>query len=68
MLDATRGQFLLGFTEIGAEEDLVVEYNKETHACQVGIHYFTDNANYDPVYVSDFPHNPFDLNGDGAPS
>ena len=65
LLDNTRAQFLLGVSAIGANEDITIEYNKETNACQVGIHYFLDNANYGPVFVSDFPHNPFDLNGDG---
>ena len=65
LLDDTRAQFLLGVTEIGANEDITIEYNKNTGACQVGIHYFLDNANYGPVFVSDFPHNPFDLNKDG---
>ena len=65
LLDDTKAQFLLGVTEIGANEDITIEYNKETNACQVGIHYFLDNANYGPVFVSDFPHNPFDLNKDG---
>ena len=65
LIDATKAQFLLGFTAIGANEDVLVDVNKETGACQVGIHYFLDNANYGPVFVSDFPHNPFDLNKDG---
>ena len=65
LIDATKAQFLLGVTAIGAKEDITIEYNKETNACQVGIHYFLDNANYGPVFVSDFPHNPFDLNKDG---
>ena len=65
LLDDTRAQFLLGVTSIGVNEDITIEYNKNTGACQVGIHYFLDNANYGPVFVSDFPHNPFDLNKDG---
>ncbi len=65
MLDETKAQFMFRFTLIGAKEDLIVDYNKETNECQVGIHDFIDNANYGPVFVSDFPHNPFDLNGDG---
>ena len=64
-LDETKAQFMFKFTLIGAKEDLIVDYNKETHQCQVGIHDFIDNANYGPVFISDFPHNPFDLNGDG---
>lgn len=65
MLDETKAQFMFRFTLIGAKEDLIVDYNKETNECQVGIHDFIDNANYGPVFISDFPHNPFDLNGDG---
>ena len=65
LLDDTKAQFLLGVTEIGANEDITIDYNKSTGDCQVGIHYFLDNANYGPVFVSDFPHNPFDLNKDG---
>ena len=58
MLDATKGQFLLGFTKIGINEDVIVDYNKETGACQVGIHYFLDNSTYGPVYLSDMPNYP----------
>ena len=58
MLDATKGQFLLGFTKIGVNEDVIVDYNKETGACQVGIHYFLDNSTYGPVYLSDMPNYP----------
>ena len=65
LVDKSKAQFKFQFTNIGQVEDLIVDYNKETHQCQVGIHHFTDNDNYGPVFVSDFPHNPFDLNGDG---
>ena len=58
MLDATKGQFLLGFTKIGTKEDVIVDYNKETGACEVGVHYFLDNSNYGPVYLADMPHYP----------
>lgn len=58
MIDQTRAQFLLQLTAIGANEDMIVDYNKETHQCQVGVHYFLDNANYGPVFVSDMPHYP----------
>ena len=58
MLDATKGQFLLGFTKIGTKEDVIVDYNKETGACQVGIHHFLDNSTYGPVYLSDMPNYP----------
>ena len=58
LLDATLGQFKLAVSEIGVNEDILVEYNRETGACQVGVHYFLDNSNYGPVYVSDFPHYP----------
>ena len=58
MLDKTKAQYVLGFTAIGANENVLVDVNKETGACQVGIHYFLDNSSYGPVYVSDFPHYP----------
>lgn len=58
MIDATKAQFLLGFTAIGAKEDVVVDVNKETGACEVGVHYFLDNSNYGPVFLSDMPHYP----------
>ena len=58
MLDATKGQFLLGFTKIGIKEDVIVDYNKETGACQVGVHHFLDNSTYGPVYLSDMPNYP----------
>ena len=58
MLDATKAQYLLGFTAIGANEDVLVDVNKETGACQVGIHYFLDSSNYGPVYLSDMPNYP----------
>ena len=64
-LDETKAQFMFKFTLIGAKEDLIVDYNKETHQCQVGIHDFIDHSTYGPVFVSDFPHSPFDFNGDG---
>lgn len=65
LIDRTKMQFLFKTTEIGAKEDILVDVDKETGACQVGIHDFLDNKNYGPVFVSDLPHNPFDLNGDG---
>ena len=58
MIDATKVQFLLGFTEIGAKEDILVDVNKETGACEVGVHYFLDSSKYGPVYLSDIPHYP----------
>lgn len=58
LIDATKAQFLLGFTAIGANEDVVVDVNKETGACEVGVHYFLDSSNYGPVYLSDIPHYP----------
>ena len=58
LIDATKAQFLLGFTAIGANEDVLVDVNKETGACQVGVHYFLDSSNYGPVYLSDMPHYP----------
>lgn len=58
MIDATKAQFLLGFTAIGAKEDVLVDVNTETGACQVGVHYFLDSSKYGPVYVSDIPHYP----------
>ncbi|MBQ3243916.1 MAG: hypothetical protein IJB01_04860 [Bacteroidaceae bacterium] len=58
MIDQTRAQFLLQLTAIGANEDMIVDYNKETHQCQVGVHYFLDSDNYGPVFVSDMPHYP----------
>lgn len=58
LIDATKAQFLLGFTEIGAKEDVLVDVNKETGACEVGVHYFLDNSNYGPVYLADMPHYP----------
>ena len=58
MLDQTKAQYLLGFTAIGANEDVLVEVNKETGACQVGVHYFLDSSNYGPVYLSDMPNYP----------
>ena len=65
LIDRTKMQFLFKTTEIGTKEDILVDVDKETGACQVGIHDFLDNANYGPVFVSDIPHNPFDLNKDG---
>ena len=56
--DETKAQYKLGFKEIGANEDVLVDVNKETGACQVGVHYFLDNSNYGPVYLSDIPHYP----------
>ena len=58
MLDATKAQYMLGFTAIGAKEDILVDINKETGACQIGVHYFLDNSNYGPVYLSDMPNYP----------
>lgn len=58
MLDETKAQFLLGFTAIGAKEDVLVDVNTETGACQVGVHYFLDSSNYGPVYLADMPHYP----------
>ena len=58
MIDQTRAQFLLQLTAIGANEDMIVDYNKETHQCQVGVHYFLDHTTYGPVFVSDMPHYP----------
>ena len=58
LIDATKAQFLLGFTAIGAKEDVLVDVNTETGACQVGVHYFLDSSKYGPVYVSDMPHYP----------
>ena len=58
MIDATKAQFLLGFTAIGAKEDVLVDVNKETGACEVGVHYFLDSSNYGPVYLADMPHYP----------
>ena len=58
MLDQTKAQYLLGFTAIGANEDVLVDVNKETGACQVGVHYFLDSSNYGPVYLSDMPNYP----------
>ena len=58
MLDQTKAQYKLGFTAIGANEDVLVEVNKETGACQVGVHYFLDSSNYGPVYLSDMPNYP----------
>lgn len=60
MIDATKAQFLLGFTAIGANEDVVVDVNKETGACEVGAHYFLDSSNYGPVFLSDMPHYPLE--------
>lgn len=60
MIDATKAQFLLGFTAIGAKEDVVVDVNKETGACEVGAHYFLDSSNYGPVFLSDMPHYPLE--------
>ena len=58
MLDQTKAQYLLGFTAIGANEDVLVDVNKETGACQVGVHYFLDSSSYGPVYLSDMPNYP----------
>ena len=58
LIDATKAQFMLGFTAIGANEDVLVDVNKETGACEVGVHYFLDSSNYGPVYLSDMPHYP----------
>ena len=58
LIDATKAQFLLGFTAIGAKEDVLVDVNTETGACQVGVHYFLDSSNYGPVYLADMPHYP----------
>ena len=58
LIDVTKAQFLLGFTAIGANEDVLVDVNKETGACEVGVHYFLDSSNYGPVYLSDMPHYP----------
>ncbi|MBQ2126924.1 MAG: hypothetical protein II198_04620, partial [Bacteroidaceae bacterium] len=58
LADRAKMQFLFKTTEIGAKEDILVDVDKETGACQIGIHYFLDNANYGPVYVSDMPHYP----------
>ena len=58
MIDATRAQYMLGFTAIGANEDVLVEVNKETGACQVGVHYFLESSNYGPVFLSDMPNYP----------
>lgn len=58
LIDATKAQFLLRFTAIGAKEDVLVDVNTETGACQVGVHYFLDNSNYGPVYLADMPHYP----------
>ena len=60
MIDATKAQFLLGFTTIGAKEDVVVDVNKETGACEVGVHDFLDSSNYGPVLLSDMPHYPLE--------
>ncbi len=65
LADRTKMQFLFQTTEIGTKEDLLVDVDKETGACQVDIHDFLDNKTYGPVFVSDLPHNPFDLNKDG---
>lgn len=57
-LDDVTAQFKLHTTEIGANSDIIVNYNKETGACQVGVHYFLDSEKYGPVFVSDMPHYP----------
>ena len=58
LIDATKAQFLLRFTAIGAKEDVLVDVNTETGACQVGVHHFLDNSTYGPVYLADMPHYP----------
>ena len=58
MLDATKAQYKLGFAEIGTKEDVIVDVNKETGACQVGVHYFLDTSSYGPVFLSDMPNYP----------
>ena len=55
--DETKAQYKLGFTEFGVKEDVLVDVNKETGACEVGVHYFLDSS-YGPVYLSDMPHYP----------
>ena len=56
--DETKAQYKLGFTEIGVKEDVLVDVDKETGACQVGVQNFLDHSNYGPVFVSDMPHYP----------
>ena len=58
LIDATKAQFLLRFTAIGAKEDVLVDVNTETGACQVGVHHFLDNSTYGPIYLSDMPNCP----------
>ena len=58
LIDATKAQFLLRFTAIGAKEDVLVDVNTETGACQVGVHHFLDNSTYGPIYLSDMPNYP----------
>ena len=58
LIDATKAQFLLRFTAIGAKENVLVDVNTETGACQVGVHHFLDNSTYGPIYLSDMPNCP----------
>ena len=58
LIDRTKMQFLFKTTEIGAKEDILVDVDKETGACEVGVHYFLDSSKYGPVYLSDLPHYP----------
>ena len=68
MLDETRGQFLVrtsvAFANYGAS-DIVIDYNTETHACMIEPVFMANSSN-GPIYLSDYPHNPFDTDGDGA--
>lgn len=58
LIDPTLGQFKIAVTEVGAREDILVNVNKETGACEVGVHHFLDHSKYGPVFVSDMPHYP----------
>ena len=57
--DKTKAQFRLNLTSaLNAVNDLIIDYDKETHQCSVGVQHIINNSQYGPVYVSDMPHYP----------
>lgn len=65
MIDQTKAEYLFKMSDLDWF-DIKVQYNKETSNCIVEPTYLMNHSTYGPVYFSDFPNNPFDLNGDGA--
>ena len=56
MLNTTDAEFLLPGMAGGF--DLLIQYNRETGACQVLPQQVANNATYGPVFVCDLPHYP----------